>query len=269
MPCIMRHTSTASSRTSGISGIDQHSACALTRLAHALKWLAAERNRLCNEVCMSRKHVLECTRDDLPALFRAIADALEGKESNGHTDGQPDSRSDGLHLPSLAAFRKLQISVKDDYGLVSLKLKYRNDHGCIESDDVPEACQAAQSSVTPSSATSSSAAPSSGALPSAAPSSEPPLPRYSNLKHELQASFKAIYRAVHAGTLPPADAVRAFEEQSRQMTRYDDAGSEYYAPYNAALERFLKAWTSADIAAMHDAVDALNHVKTDCHQRYK
>jgi len=96
-----------------------------------------------------------------------------------------------------------------------------------------------------------------------------PLPRYTNLKHELQSSYKAIYRAVHAGILPPADAVQAFTEQSRLMTRYEDAGFEYYAPYNAALERFLKAWTSADIAAMHDAVDALNHVKTDCHQRYK
>ncbi len=214
---------------------------------------------------MSRKHVLECTRDELPALFRAIADALEGKEPNDHPDSQPD----GHHLPSLAAFRKLQISVKDDYGLVSLKLKYRNDHGCIESDDAPEACQAAQSSATPSSGAPYSHALSSGAPSTGAPSSGPPLPRYSNLKHELQASYKAIYRAVHAGTLPPADAVRAFEEQSRQMTQYEDAGSEYYAPYNAALERFLKAWTSADIAAMHDAVDALNHVKTDCHQRYK
>lgn len=219
---------------------------------------------------MSRKHVLECTRDELPALFRAIADALEGKEPNDHPDSQPD----GHHLPSLAAFRKLQISVKDDYGLVSLKLKYRNDHGCIESDDAPAACQAAQSSATPSSGAPSSGSPyshalSSGAPSTGAPSSGPPLPRYSNLKHELQASYKAIYRAVHAGTLPPVDAVRAFEEQSRQMTQYEDAGSEYYAPYNAALERFLKAWTSADIAAMHDAVDALNHVKTDCHQRYK
>ena len=219
---------------------------------------------------MSRKHVLECTRDELPALFRAIADALEGKEPNSHPDCQPD----GHHLPSLAAFRKLQISVKDDYGLVSLKLKYRNDHGCIESDDAQAACQAAQSSATPSSGAPSSGSPyshalSSGAPSTGAPSSGPPLPRYSNLKHELQASYKAIYRAVHAGTLPPADAVQAFEEQSRQMTQYEDAGSEYYAPYNAALERFLKAWTSADIAAMHDAVDALNHVKTDCHQRYK
>jgi len=208
---------------------------------------------------------LECTRDELPALFRAIADALEGKEPNDQTDSQPD----GHHLPSLAAFRKLQISVKDDYGLVSLKLKYRNDHGCIESDDAPAACQAAQSSATPSSGAPSSHALSSGAPSTGAPSSGPPLPRYSNLKHELQASYKAIYRAVHAGTLPPVNAVRAFEEQSRKMTQYEDAGSEYYAPYNAALERFLKAWTSADIAAMHDAVDALNHVKTDCHQRYK
>ncbi|UZP67110.1 GAK system XXXCH domain-containing protein [Desulfovibrio mangrovi] len=186
---------------------------------------------------MSRKFVLECTRDELPALFRDIADALEGKQTGS------------TQLPSLESFRKLQIGVKDEYGLVSLKLKFRDDHGNLDLSGDSEPAATLEH------------APQTG-------EEQHPQP-YSNLKHELQASFKAIYRAVHTGKLPPAEAVQAFEAQSRLMTRYDDCGSEYYAPYNAALDEFMAAWKAQDITAMHDAVDAINHVKTDCHQRYK
>ncbi len=180
------------------------------------------------EVPMSNKLFVTCTREELSSVFRTLADALEGTPS---TDGT---------IPSLEAFRKLKIGIKDEYGQVSLKLKFRTDLGDI---DAPEcACGGAQKDGKPS---------------------------YKSLKKRMRSSFKAVYQAVHAGQLPPDTAVEAFIGESRLMVQYPGFGDEYYAAYDKAVDDFVLAWERRDLAALHGCVDALNHLKTDCHQRYK
>lgn len=177
---------------------------------------------------MSDKLILTCTRAELSNLFRAIASALEGKQT------------DGMTLPPLETFRKMKIGVKDEFGQVSVKLKYRTDLGDIEGE--PCACGGVASDGKPS---------------------------YKSLKKQMRSSFKTVYQAVHAGLLPPVDAVEAFIAESRLMVQYPGYGDEYYDAYLTALDTFATAWHAQDVVTMHTAVDGLNHLKTDCHQRYK
>lgn len=177
---------------------------------------------------MTNSFSLTCNRNTLSALFRSLADAL---------DGTPDCENG---IPPLETMRKLKIGVKDEYGRVTLKVKYRTDLGDIDALD--DAC--------------------GGAFLEGQPS-------YSSLKHRMRSSFKAVYQAVHAGHLPPADAVEAFVGESRLMVQYPGHGDEYYEAYDQALNDFVSAWEAKDVTALHIAVDALNHCKTDCHQRYK
>lgn len=149
------------------------------------------------------------------------------------------TNDEGL-FPSLESFRKLKIGVKDEYGQVTLKLKARTDLGDI---DAPEcAC--------------------GGVAPDGKPG-------YKSLKKRMRSSFKAVYQAVHAGQMPPEQAVHAFITESDLMVQYPGYGDEYYAAYTQAVQQFEAAWAARDIAALHTCVDTLNHLKTDCHQRYK
>ncbi len=134
----------------------------------------------------------------------------------------------------------MKISVKDEFGQVSVKIKFRSDLGDLEAPDC--AC--------------------GGTLPGGMPS-------YKSLKKRMRSSFKSVYQAVHAGRMPSGDAVAAFVAESRLMVQYPGYGDPYYAAYDTAVNAFEAAWQAQDIHALHAAVDALNHLKTDCHQRYK
>ncbi|GFM37846.1 GAK system XXXCH domain-containing protein [Desulfovibrio psychrotolerans] len=259
---------------------------------------------------MSSKIDFHCTREELPGLFRALADALEARtapppaskpselseqsekaeqagnsgtssppvpagnaaaaayadaHSATHTEPMPP-QSDPVPLQAmpvhcdcpagtvqqqangfspdaltlLSGFRKMKLSVKDEFGQVSVKIKFRSDLGDLEAPDC--AC--------------------GGTLPGGMPS-------YKSLKKRMRSSFKSVYQAVHAGRLPSGDAVAAFVAESRLMVQYPGYGDPYYAAYDTAVNAFEAAWQTQDIPALHAAVDALNHLKTDCHQRYK
>lgn len=264
---------------------------------------------------MSSKIALHCTREELPGLFRALANALTetltgvsteastGVSTDASTDAStdvqagaqadvphahpaepagysvpaapsvptgsttPDANSETYSAPTsppahcncpagtasqesaglppdalalLSGFRKMKISVKDEFGQVSVKIKFRSDLGDLEAPDC--AC--------------------GGTLPGGMPS-------YKSLKKRMRSSFKSVYQAVHAGRMPSGDAVAAFVAESRLMVQYPGYGDPYYAAYDTAVNAFEAAWQAQDIHALHAAVDALNHLKTDCHQRYK
>lgn len=186
------------------------------------------------------KHEQVLADSDLPAFFRKLADILEGKEA--------ESELDALNI---CTFAKAKISLKRRHGQTTAKLKVCGD-GCGGSsgDGAPEFLVGRSDG--------ESVIPAGGRLPS-----------YSGLKKRMKSDFKHIYQAIHSNVMPAAPIVEAFLNDSDLMCRYSGKGDEFYPAYLAACDEFRKAYASEDMAALHTAVEELNHQKSECHSRYK
>jgi len=96
-----------------------------------------------------------------------------------------------------------------------------------------------------------------------------PRPKYKSLKKRMKGQFKAIKDATDRGELPGKALVSAFAKDSELMITYPDEGEEYYKPYEAALQKFLIAHAEGNQDAVARAVEDLDKVKVDCHEKYK
>lgn len=160
-------------------------------------------------------------RDELPAFFRELADALE---SGGEGE-----------LACLAEFRKLKISVREEFEQYSLKMKVK-----------PATCEE----------------------PGAEPDGPDAKPRYKTLKKRMKSSFRIIYKTIHEGQMPPEPALASFLDDSVLMVSYPGYGDEYYEDYTRAVGELKKAAEAGDMQAMLAAVDELAAQKGRCHAKY-
>ncbi|MDC0336157.1 GAK system XXXCH domain-containing protein [Pseudodesulfovibrio sp.] len=166
-------------------------------------------------------------KDELPEFFRQLADALE-KGGKGE-------------LACAEDFRKLKISVRDEFGQVSLRTKIKTVGECQPDVEMLEADKPVA----------------------------PGKPRYKDLKKRMGNSFKVLFKMIHQGKVPPKDAVESFLADSELMVSYAGYGDPYYDVYMAACADFAKAYETGDITQLNDAVDALVHQKGHCHAKYK
>ena len=160
--------------------------------------------------------------EDLADFFRQLADAVE---NGGHDE-----------FACVDDFRKIKITVKNEYGQIGLKAKFKAAKPCapevIGEDGVPVK------------------------------------PKYKDLKKRMRGSFKILVKMIHDNSVPPREAVDAFLADSALMVTYPGYGDEYYESYAGACERFKAAYESGDLEAMHAAVDELVHEKSRCHAKY-
>ena len=177
-----------------------------------------------------KRYSTTTTQEELPALFRAIADALEGKGPE--------------YLPVIEQPCKLKLQIRDDFGDVVVKLKL--DEAACRDADIACSCPDCT-----------------------APIKDDGRPRYKYLKKRMQSSFKSIFRAVHGGILPVPSAMESFITDSRLMTQYIGYGDAEYARYDEAVDTLQQAWNAQDVQALHAAVDHLAHLKAECHHQYK
>ncbi|EGB16134.1 hypothetical protein DND132_2931 [Pseudodesulfovibrio mercurii] len=159
---------------------------------------------------------------ELAAFFRALADAVE---NGGHDE-----------FACVDDFRKIKIGVKNEFGQISLKAKFKAAKPCA-----PEAVGA---------------------------DGEPARPKYKDLKKRMRGSFKILVKMVHDGVEPPREAVDAFLADAALMVGYPGYGDEYYESFTQVCAEFKAAYESGDLERMHAAVDGLVHEKSRCHAKY-
>ncbi|MCT4535724.1 GAK system XXXCH domain-containing protein [Halodesulfovibrio sp.] len=176
---------------------------------------------------MAEKITRTITRAELPDFLRNLADACETEPVEG--------------IPNCTNAKKIRLSVKDEYGQLTVKLKI---NASIDECDRCEECECG------------------GTRPDG-------LPRYKRLKKRMGTSFKVIFKALHQHATPPEEAVRDFIADSRLMTKYPGKGDPLYAEYDKLTDALEQAWQANDMQKFHETVDAMNHMKTECHHKYK
>ncbi|MFW5499806.1 MULTISPECIES: GAK system XXXCH domain-containing protein [unclassified Maridesulfovibrio] len=174
---------------------------------------------------------------ELPEFLRKIADAIEGGASE-----------DDAYLVMIEGFKKLKINIRNEYGHTAVKVtaKPMPTSMSSETEDLPE---------------TDTASPAEQDIDTK--------PNYKNLKKRMKASFKVIFKSVHAGTLPPPEVVEEFMADSRTMVSFEGHGDEYYDEFIAACEKFQQACNDSDVQAAHNACDEINSITAHCHSRYK
>ncbi|CCH49985.1 GAK system XXXCH domain-containing protein [Pseudodesulfovibrio piezophilus] len=170
-------------------------------------------------------------REDLADFFRRLAHALETGE--------------GGELACAREFKKIKISLKDEYGQVSLRARVKS----------ASECQAEEPDSLPSETLHTPPAPAK--------------PKYKFLKKRMGSSFKVLFKMIHQGKMPPAAAVEEFLNDSRIMVSYPGYGDPAYDAYMAACDEFAAAYESGDLKRLNMTVDTLVHQKGHCHAKYK
>jgi len=169
-------------------------------------------------------------REELADYLRELAANLDGNDSPG---------SDF----KLASFDKVGLSLKMSGEQAYVRIKMRNYADPVSKNE-PK--------VAPKSKT-----PRDGQAP------------YKPLKKGLKESFKAIFKAIHQDALPPADAVDSFLEGGRAIAAYPGKGDDHYPRFVEACDDFAEAYAEKNMARLRLLIDDLNHMKTECHARYK
>lgn len=165
--------------------------------------------------------------EEIVAFLRDMADALDKKQ-----DGKDE-------LACVEDFRKIKITIKNEYGKYTIKTKIKAEEPC---GDTLESAQTA--------------------------TGEPFKPDYKKLKKRMQGSFRMIFKMIHDGQMPPKAAVDSFLEDSKLMVTYPGLGDEFYDEYIGVCEAFRAAYEAGDMEKLGETVDSLSHEKSRCHAKY-
>ncbi|MGJ3521772.1 GAK system XXXCH domain-containing protein [Nitratidesulfovibrio sp. D1] len=209
----------------------------------------------------SRKTSFSITRQELPAVLRRIADALERADAEEQSGAATGGETDPLLAAGLGDFRKFKLNATHAFGQMEVVLKVKTpDAAAIP----PHAAETARS---------------------------PGRPSYKSLKKRMRSSFKALRRAVQAGAMPPPEAAASFLSDSLLMVEYPGYGDEHYGAYRQATEALRAALEAAPTDGspaaapsgvppapaaippvtpeIRHAVEELYRLMVLCHDRYK
>ena len=93
---------------------------------------------------------------------------------------------------------------------------------------------------------------------------------YKTLKKRMSKDFKAIVKCCRdQQTLPDASVVKRFCRDSKKMCTYKGKGEPFYDAYQKQIDAFYRGFQATDMEAIQSAVDSLNRVKKQCHDKYK
>ena len=188
----------------------------------------------------SRKTSFSITRQELPAVLRRIADALERDDTaEALADAATGGETDPLLAAGLGEFRKFKLNAKHAFGHMEVVLK-------VKTPDAPDAPAFAP----PAAATAATGEAPGGARTALSPHPPHPAhragrPSYKSLKKRMRSSFKALRQAVQAGAMPHPEAAASFLADSRLMVEYPGYGDEHYDAYRTATEALRAALEAA------------------------
>ncbi|MBI9079766.1 MAG: GAK system XXXCH domain-containing protein [Pseudodesulfovibrio sp.] len=92
---------------------------------------------------------------------------------------------------------------------------------------------------------------------------------YESIKKRMKEHFKLIFEAIHRDLFPLSRVVEVFLETGRAMAAYPGKGDEHYPRFMDACNDLSEALAEKNMAQLRMVVDDLNHMKTECHARYK
>lgn len=179
----------------------------------------------------SRKTSFSITRQELPAVLRRIADALERDgAADAPVGGETGGETDPLLAAGLGEFRKFKLNAKHAFGHMEVVLK-------VKTPDAPAFAAAAAGAAATVAGTGDARAPRHPHLAGR--------PSYKSLKKRMRSSFKALRQAVQAGTMPHPEAAASFLADSLLMVEYPGYGDEHYDAYRTATEALRAALEAA------------------------
>ncbi|CCO23808.1 GAK system XXXCH domain-containing protein [Maridesulfovibrio hydrothermalis] len=183
-----------------------------------------------------KKHI---SQSELPDFLRKIADALEHGASE-----------DDAYLVVIEGFKKLKINIRNEFGHTAVKVTAKPLSTPVQySPTGPDGIEAV--------------------IDNASHADELGKLKYKSLKKRMKSSFKTIFSTIHAGSLPPTEAVKEFIAYSHLMVEHEGYGDDYYDEYIAACDAFQDAVNTEDLKAAHKACDELNSIKAHCHAQHK
>lgn len=94
-------------------------------------------------------------------------------------------------------------------------------------------------------------------------------PSYKNLKKRMKGSFSELKKMLTQDTLPNAETVLRFLDESYLMITFPGMGDDQYQEYERTCLEFQKAFESGDIEAMRNSLAAVELRKKACHEQYK
>lgn len=210
------------------------------------------------------------TIQELKEFLVRLADSLDRPDAPANIAGMrlTDLTSLKLSLKRLSEGdgRRYEMKLKAQASAEELAAQHLAAQGSYESlgeshpDDRPALVIKAPAAAKPASTRAAAAAPTTGQ------------PKYKDLKKRMKVTFKALLAALAEGRLPGVQVVESFLLDSRTMVSFPGKGDQYYAPYNAAVEAFRKAWNDGrdpDPEALRRAAQELDAVKHQCHEVYK
>ena len=178
---------------------------------------------------MEHKIKKTLSRDELGRYLHTLADAIQNK----------DAGNDPPLALLQSTFNKLEFKCKRETERFDIKLKLKTD--AKETRPMEDAGAA-------------SAIASEG---------------YKALKKRMQATFKAVGRAVRENRVPSQQVVQTFQQDVTAMIRFPDRGEPHYDAFEALCQRLADACRQHRIEDIRQAFEALNKMKKDCHARYK
>lgn len=94
--------------------------------------------------------------------------------------------------------------------------------------------------------------------------------KYKNLKKRMSKDFKSIKKCCSEGqTMPESDVLERFYRDSKTMCTYPNKGEEFYETYMIQAEFLYEAFKTSDLKAMNTAIECLDRIKSDCHDKHK
>lgn len=169
-------------------------------------------------------------KEDLADYLRELADSLEA-DATTSCDLQ------------LACYDKVDLSLKmsGEQAYVRIKMRSFDEQGSPEAETVKPSVK----------------------------TGKPLSSGYKPLKKSMKDYFKIVFKAIHQDALPPTEAMESFLADARDMATFPGKGDEHYPRFIEACDDFAEAFAQKDMPRLRQVVDDLNHMKTECHARYK
>ncbi|MDK2956355.1 MAG: hypothetical protein PWQ57_1851 [Desulfovibrionales bacterium] len=180
-----------------------------------------------------RKIQAYMTREQTADYFRSLAKVMEGGPAEAM-------------VPELAGVRKFKLTLTPEGDRFSLKCTVKHPKpetvATTDADESPEADESV---------------------------SDAGRPKYKQLKKRMKKDFKLILETARQGALPAAGVVQAFLDDCELMVTYPGKGDPYYDVFAKATQEMSQAYRAEDLGAFAKSCDKMDHIKLECHNRYK
>jgi len=93
--------------------------------------------------------------------------------------------------------------------------------------------------------------------------------QYQKIKNRMHVYFEEIQEALSKDILPSRELVTVFIEDSKQMLKFNQLGTEFRKEYEQLLQDLARANKAEDLQLIKATVKLINDCKQRCHELYR